>query len=314
MDVIWGKALPDFKCSGKEAPMRALFPFLLAPILIANMVPRDPGVVALQALDLRVAHIGHTLATRNLRLCPKRANQTGLILHSLGQYPASSRKMMIDQFALGSAPTVQSVVAGSAAARAGLLEGDQIIAINGTATPKILTKGAKFSVVETTQAMLDAALARGPAQLSIARKGNATARIDPDAGCPSLFQVVPGRKLAASAAGRYVQLNSGIVEATQDDDELAFIVAHEMAHNILEHKMRLDRIGRSNANVRVTEDEADVLGLKLMLGAGFEPDAAARFWAREGHRMDGGIFPEGTHRSPGKRHQFLRDTANSLPR
>ncbi len=217
---------------------------------------------------------------------------------------------MQSQFGVSGFPTVQGVVPGSAAARASLYEGDVITAINGAAMPNAVTKKPRFDVVDAATLALETAFSKGPATLTLAR--NVTVRLKPASACPSSFQVVPAAKLTATAAGRYVQLSSGIVDAARDDDELAFIIAHEMAHNVLEHKLRLDKQGRKAANVLATEIEADEFGLILMRGAGYDPHAAARFWAREGDRMDAGLFRDGTHLSPGKRTIFLQSVANRI--
>jgi beta-barrel assembly-enhancing protease len=290
--------------------MRACILLLAFFAVSASVMPRDPGVLALQAQDMRVATIGYHLATANAVRCPKRQPQSGLILHSLGQYGRDLRAVMQSQFGVTAFPTVQAVVPGSAAARALLYEGDVITAVNGTGMPGTLTKKPRFDVVDTAFAALEHAFAKGPAALTLAR--GVTVRLIPTSGCPSLFQVVPSAKLTATAAGRYVQLSSGIVDAARDEDELAFVIAHEMAHNVLEHKARLDKQGRKAATVLATEIEADEVGLQLMRGAGYDPHAAERFWAREGDRMDAGLFRDGTHLSPGKRTVMLQSIANRI--
>lgn len=284
-------------------------------LLIGSAMPRDAGILALQSQDMRVARIGHRIATENAARCPVRSAQSGLVLHSLGQYGAANRASMAGQFGVSPFPTVWGVVPGSAAARAGLYEGDVITAVNGVATANIITSRASFQVVEAAEYALEAALAKGPATLSLARANGITAlRLLPDLACPSLFQIVPGRKLTATAAGRYVQLSSAIVDAARGDDELAFVIAHEMAHNILGHKAQLKAKGRATKNIRSTEIEADEFGLTLMHGAGFDPQAAPRFWARVGGRLDAGFLRDGTHLSPAKRAAMLQSTANRLPR
>jgi beta-barrel assembly-enhancing protease len=291
---------------------RCFLPLII--MLLGSSIPRDAGLLALQVQDMRVASIGHRIATENTARCPIRAPQTGLVLHSLGQYGAANRDAMVNQFGVSPYPTIWGVVAGSAAARAGLYEGDVITAVNGVAMPNTLPRKPSFKVVEASEYALEAALLKGPATLSLGRKsGVKSVQLPPALACPSLFQIVPGSKLTATAAGRYVQLSGAIVDAAQGDDELAFIIAHEMAHNILDHKAQLKAKGRAAKNIRSTEVEADQFGLTLMHGAGYDPRAAARFWARVGDRMDAGFLRDGTHLSPGKRTVMLQSIANRLP-
>jgi hypothetical protein len=79
------------------------------------------------------------------------------------------------------------------------------------------------------------------------------------------------------------------------EDEFAAAVAHELAHNLLRHRAWLDLRGRSRANIRLTEDEADRLVPWLMVNAGYDPGAAVRFLRRWGPGHDGGLFRKRTH-------------------
>ena len=273
----------------------------------------DPGLAALQALDLRIATLGNRIAVQAAPLCPDKAPQTGLLLHSLGQYAPAVRPMMAADFGVQPLPTVEAVVPGSAADKAGLRAGDAIAMVNGMPMPRGVSDKARFEVVETAEDAIDAALLLGRTALSVERAGwQSAVMIEPVLACPSRFQVMPSKKSWANAAGRYVQISTRVIERTQDDDELAFILAHEMAHNILKHKELLDAQGRRTSRVRMTETEADALGVKLMQAAGFDPFAASRFWARAGKKMDAGIFSDGTHMRVKARTAFLRAQAEGI--
>jgi predicted Zn-dependent protease len=151
---------------------------------------------------------------------------------------------------------------------------------------------------------LEAAFADGAATLAILRGGERLSiHVAADPGCSSRFQVLPSPRIEAHADGRYVQVSSAMIEFTRDDDELAATVAHELAHNILRHRARLnaarvDRgllapFGRNGRLFRQTELEADRLAIHLMARAGFDPAAAVRLWTRQS-RASSRLFA-GTH-------------------
>src|SRR3546814_14345684 len=67
--------------------------------------------------------------------------------------------------------------------------------------------------------------------------------LHPVAGCASDFRVEARDTESGAADGRLVLISAGLAAFAADDDELAAAVAHELAHNILRHRERLDAAG-----------------------------------------------------------------------
>jgi hypothetical protein len=80
-----------------------------------------------------------------------------------------------------------------------------------------------------------------------------------------------------------------------EDELLAAALAHELAHNLLGHRARLDASGRAWSKVKATERQADRLSVWLLANAGYAPDAALRFFERWGPATDLGLFTEPSH-------------------
>ena len=152
--------------------------------------------------------------------------------------------------------------------------------------------------------------------------GQVTRTIAASPGCRSNFEVLLGPGLDASADGSIVQVGVRFFEK-YDDDQVAVVVAHELAHNILEHRARLDaakvdrgllsEFGRNGRLFRQTEDDADTLGLYLLRNAGYDPQIAVRFWREHGGDVDGGLFRSRTHRSSSARAQRIADAIARIP-
>jgi beta-barrel assembly-enhancing protease len=277
---------------------------LLSLLLIAARAPSGEtkaALLQLQALDLRVATVSQRIATGGTSLCKTKSNWPGILVHDLSEYD-KYRDAALNVFGLGVGTNVSVIVPGSPAARAGLRPRDAIESING-----VIENGA-----EAVRKLLEVG---GPFSITVNRQGHQLRiKVPAEAGCASRVVVIPSRKADAGADGTTVRIRSAIVDNTANDDELAFIIAHEMAHNILGHPQMLEKQGRRRARVLATEIEADQLGLKLMKAAGYDPHAAARFWTRFGSRNASDFFSDGTHQRTKDRVRDLEAGAKLLER
>lgn len=262
----------------------------------AEQPPPDQALLAMRALDRRVATLGHKLAVANLDLCAARAWLPGFAVHDLSQYGADFRAAASRAFGLAAGPGVLALAAGGPAERAGLRADDILISLDGQPPPQGPARSeGSFARMELILAALDRAFADGRAHIAVGRGAERlTIPVAAEQGCASRFQLVPGRSLNARADGRYVQVTAAIAEYVEDDAELAAVLAHEFAHNLLGHRVRLDEaqvargffgnFGRNARRIRETEVEADRLSVYLLERAGYDPEAAVRFWSRFGRR------------------------------
>ncbi|HYI64449.1 MAG TPA: M48 family metallopeptidase [Allosphingosinicella sp.] len=285
--------------------MRRAFPrFLLSAMLLlavpdgaaAQQGPPDQSLVAMRGLDQRVAAIGHRLAVASRDFCPDRHWLPGFAVHDLSQYGAAFRAAAIRAFGLESGPAVLALAPGGPAERAGLRLDDVLLGLDGRDLPRAeAVREGTFERMEAILDALDTAFADGVADVSVLRAGlRLGLHVPAEQGCATRFQLIPSRRLNARADGRYVQVTTAIASYVADESELAAVLAHEFAHNILRHRVRLDdqrvdrgflgSFGSSARRIRETEVEADRLSVYLLDRAGYDPEAAVRFWSRFGRR------------------------------
>ena len=100
--------------------------------------------------------------------------------------------------------------------------------------------------------------------------------------------------------GGKVVVLTGLLNVARNDDQLAAVIAHEVAHVLAHHASeRIARertVGRGLLSLsynRQQETEADHIGLFLMTFAGYDPDEAVEFWKEMQNTRGGQIhLPE----------------------
>ncbi|NJR78632.1 M48 family metallopeptidase [Sphingomonas corticis] len=294
---------------------------LAAALLLAAPAQDTAPYEALRQVDQRLADIAYRLTTANEALCRERQPVFGLQLHAIDQYPARDRAAVGQVFGFAAPVAVELVVPDGPAARAGLRANDGVTAIDGAALPP---PAATDRITAATRDAAQARLAAGAptAAVTLARAGAAPVVVQPVPGCRVEFEVLATRKLGASSDGRVVQVGAPLF-ARFDDDQIAVVVAHELAHSVLAHRARLEaagvkwgllaQFGRNARLFRTTESEADVLGAVLLRNAGWDPRNAVRFWKEEGSKIDGGMFHSRTHPSAKDRAAAIAAALATIP-
>lgn len=278
---------------------------------------RADDIAAYKALaqqDLRVAIVGHRLATANASFCQRKTRNPGWVLHDKAQYPDATIAQAA--FAFRAPVSVSAVVPSGPADKAGIATGDAIVAVNGTAISNLPFTGqdrASARLEKVLNIIADALDSSGKADIVLINaQGQKMVTLAPPFVCASRFWVDTKSDLDAGADGVSVRVTEGLLSFTSDDDsQLAAIVAHEMAHNLLGHRQRLAG-GKSVQKILATEIEADRLSVWLMGNAGYDAAAALRFAERYGRKTDKGIFSDGTHLRWKKRYQIMQDEISSM--
>ncbi|WP_017671453.1 M48 family metallopeptidase [Blastomonas sp. AAP53] len=271
---------------------------------------QEQSLSDLREADVRVLSVGYRLATANAPFCRVTENAAGLALHHIGQYPDATAARA--SFGFDRDFAVLALVADGPGTRAGLRPDDAVVSLNGgplspaPAELAAIDQPAAYRPIAWAVAKLRAALGTGPVQLGVLRDGSlAEITITGTPACRSRFELRPSNTYGASADGDIIGITSAMLGFMVDDDELAAILAHEMAHNLLEHRRRLNdagiqrglmqQLGRNARLTLETEIEADRLSIWLMANAGYDPAGAIRFWTRYGKQRGKGIFSAPTH-------------------
>lgn len=207
-----------------------------------------------QRLSARVARISRRLRVANAALCDVTRDDAGLSTHRLRDYPEALQPLALHFMDIGpQGRFIRSLVPGSPADEAGLRIGDQIL----SGWP-----------AEAGQALT-----------ITGRDQPQTINLPTDRACHIPTFVIQSSEMNAATDGREIDLSTTLVEQVGDDNALALIIAHEMAHVIRGHVQ--DNAGWAQELI------ADADALVLMRNAGFDIAGTIASWEAgiEAHRQ-----------------------------
>jgi beta-barrel assembly-enhancing protease len=225
----------------------------------------------------------------------------GWTLGELGQYPKELRQHVRTVWNLPDGPAlfVSAVAPDGAAARAGIRPGMVIALLDGRLPMRNHLREPSRHALANSERLIDEALGRGPLALETIDSAGTRASVSltGDLACATRFELSAEDEEQAYADGSLVQVTAGMGRYTDgQDDELAGVIAHEIAHNLLRHIPRSQEagtpddyrryLGRYARISRKMEEEADRLAVWLLAVAGYDPEAPVRFWNRFGPNND----------------------------
>lgn len=252
------------------------------------------------ALQDRLYRVAAPLLINNAPLCKSHArNLLGFTVKNRYYYPREYNEAAHLALGMGDRLQVTGVLSGSGAAKAGLEIGDRLISAGGktlptgAAAPKLA--GAVLGPLVRTQATLPFVIERAEKTRDLS--------IPVTRACAFGIELGNADNINSYADGSRVMVTRGMISFAEDDEELAYVMAKGMAHNILGHAGSQRNAGTIGGIIdtltSVTPDTsmligsggikpmpaeldaaADSLALYLAARAGYRIDGAAQFWKR----------------------------------
>ena len=243
----------------------------------------------------RISRVHRTLSVKSHALCGD------LVGPDVGLYAMTKPKgnfgpVLESKYGIGDRRTVLFVLEGGPAEAAGIKPRDVIKSVNGV---QMTDRDGLVKLYEKVGP-------EDPLTYEIERSGETLSIVvKPDRACRFPIALGPQQTINAFADGRQVVITRGMVNFTRNDDELALVISHEMAHNIMKHiearkqnmgvgvlaDIALILLSRGQVNPNISqvaggaysqefEAEADYVGLYVMAQAGMPITDAPKFWRR----------------------------------
>lgn len=258
----------------------------------------------------RVAAVTHNILVASDPICSSHKAECGFISMTLNEQESVEQQALgVKAFHLRKQPTVTYVIPGSAAERAGMLAGDVIFSINDYRWQDDSSRDAFAKQLNQAQ--------QAPQQRLGIRRGEAgrTLSLTADQACDYTFVFNQTHEVKAMALNRAISVDYGAANMLTSDDELAFFIAHELAHILLGHTLpdRLKEIDDFKKR-SVMEKDADALGIRLMIHAGYDPKGAETALTRT-DLIDSGpvtrfLNYHGPYMALDERIRYLREVVN----
>jgi Zn-dependent protease with chaperone function len=265
--------------------------FLAAGTVLFNSPAhaRPMTIRQLAAEEVPLASIAYRIAVANADACETRELMSGLILHDLTLYHRSFRAAVSRAFSVNAGFGVLRVVPGSAGADAGLRVDDEILAVGrfNVQDPTAQRRPRSYQRMANLHATMQAALHDGQIDLLVRRAGELLkVQLRPRQGCGGRLTLMNSSSMNAFSDGMHVIVTTGINSLARSTDEIAFVIAHEMAHNILRHSSESQKRGIfGSSDVMQDEVEADSYAVRLMANAGYEPAGGIAFLRNAQRRL-----------------------------
>lgn len=288
----------------------------------------------------RTQNIGFDILTASAPLCGEKIRPAlGMGFWTMESFSGDWRQAARNAFGIGQAVEVSRVAAKSPAAIGGLQKGDVLVKV-GRHEVEAGKKG-----LSALQDYLQKNLTKNSLEVVYARTGVdgndavRTTTLTPVAACDYQVLYDDSTEVNAYADGRRIIMQRGILEFSRNDDEIAMIIGHELAHNVLNHVQKkttqaaagmlggllLDVLagtggeftelgGRLGAQAYspAYESEADYMGLYATARAGYNIERAPQLWRRMGARNTRAIDMTSTHPATAERFVSLEKTVREI--
>lgn len=286
--------------------------------------------------QLRLYKATYPLITKGHKLCGEKTDYIAgaIILNRMffGQdFTEATAKVLgvWDEF------KVVYVMPGSPAERAGLRAGDIVNAVGDTS---LQAKGQEWK--EAARKLNEVLVKGEPGHFRISRAGQPMElMVAPEPACAFRAHLSNQDAVNAFADGKRVVITRGMMRFVRDDNELSLVIAHELAHNAMNHmdaksgNFMLGSIfdiiaaaygvntqgvfgnAAASAYSQDFEAEADYVGLYMMALAGLELEKAPHFWRRMASAHPRGIKGGGmmaSHPATPERFVELEETIKEI--
>ena len=254
----------------------------------------------LVALQDRLYRVAAPLLVNGTDLCRSHArNLLGFTAKNRYSYSADFVNAAQKLLGLGDRLQVVGVLPGGGAQGAGVRRGDELIAVDDKAMPE-----GENAERQAATILAPLVTGRTKVKMTVLRNGSSlTLTVPLTYACAFGIELGNADNVNAYSDGHRVLVTRGMMNFAAADEELAYVLAKEMAHNALAHASRLrmnatvggiiDNLVRMHPDMstmaglsgvkpmpKELDAMADKLAIYMLARAGYDIDRVAPFWKK----------------------------------
>jgi membrane-associated protease RseP (regulator of RpoE activity) len=285
----------------------------------------------------KITNIAAKIRLAGTNICESQTSlMLGLKYWNIHDFLPENENIARNKYQLGAGLKVLNVASESPAEKAGFKVGDELLAIND-----LIIAGGKNAKKDFAKQLDEFKKTLKPLTIKVWREGEEKLlSVTPVKACKSDIELIFDNSVNAYADGTNIYIAKGMMNFVQNEEEIALVISHELAHNVMNHidakktnaglgmaiGLLLD-IGAAVAGVNTQggftdaggrlggqafsvdfENEADYVGIYFMANANYKIDNVALFWRRMAQENPNAITLSSTHPSTSARFVSIEKT------
>lgn len=272
-----------------------------------------------------VNRVAYRVLTRNVGVCSDTMFESGALIMDAGDVFYVYREAAKYFLGMSSRPSIFAIAPESPADKAGLKTRDVLLSVNGDS---VGGSGAALRKLRKNRVVT----------LEVERAGQKLSlEMTQDRACESPVVLFEDPVINAHALGNAIFMGVGLVKLVKNDDELAMVIGHELAHNAMSHldaKRNNSAIGAILIDLPIGlltginpgigsgigggmfsqdfETEADYIGLYFTAKAGYDINGVAEMWRRFAVEHPEAIYMATTHPTTANRFVVLEAARDEI--
>tara|TARA_B100001250_G_scaffold332268_1_gene297621 strand:- start:5781 stop:6905 length:1125 start_codon:yes stop_codon:yes gene_type:complete len=275
----------------------------------------------------RLLRIGAPILRESLAFCKDRKRKSiGITYANKFDFEGEFQNIAVSRLGFDDTLEITFVIDSYPAAQAGFRVGDALLSINNKDIPAGKNASKNFSKLLKEEIKNNSAL-----MFQVVRNNTTESlSVIPIETCDYPLIVTNDTVVNAFADGNSIFITQGMMDFAKSDDELALVVAHELAHNAMRHidAKRTNALGGLVIDMLIAilagvdtqgmftnnfamaysqefESEADYVGLYMCELSGYDISEAAYFWRRMGVKHPGSIAQNHAASHPSSPERFV---------